>query len=287
MDDTEKNRTTPDNTESTHHDGDIDTNNYRQDNLVNNEHDSSLLLRDHSGVLLNEHTKPSLQQQDSTPTFYRRHLFDTYKLVQSLEQQDFNRLQAQVIMKGIKSKLQESTILLGDKLLLRSDLENESYLFKAELSELRTEIQIMRRNDTQTLQTDAAILTREVETLAQRLREDVTTMKNEVTLDLNSRKNETQEEQKAIDMKIQEINNRFTVQMGEVRTELEAVRWETIWKGMAGVVVAGIGIASLGYLLTRFADRQAEAALVEKLKRKKLVKEEARQSGVADMEVIY
>jgi predicted component of type VI protein secretion system len=82
------------------------------------------------------------------------------------------------------------------------------------------------------LQTDAGLVTREVETLAQRLREDVTTMKNDVTLDMNNRKNETQEEQKAIDMKIQEINNKFTVQMGEVKTELESVRWETIWKGM-------------------------------------------------------
>jgi hypothetical protein len=163
----------------------------------------------------------------------------------------------------------------------------------------------MRRNDTQMLQTDAGIVTREVEVLAQRLREDVATLKNDVTLDMNNRKNETQEEQKAIDMKIQEINNKFTVQMGEVRTELEAVRWETIWKGMgkqmrvekckvlmsfmgiAGIAAAGLGIATLGYLLTRFADRQAEVALAEKLKRKKLLKEEARQSGTADMEVIY
>ncbi|CAO3630906.1 unnamed protein product [Cunninghamella echinulata] len=190
-------------------------------------------------------------------------------------------------MKGIKYKLRESTALLRKQLLLRSDLENESYLFKAELSELRTEIQVMRRNDTQMLQTEAAMITREVEALAQRLREDVSTMKNEVTLDMNNRKNETQEEQKAIDMKIQEINNKFTVQMGEVRTELEAVRWETIWKGMAGVVGAGMGIATLGYILTKFADRQAEAARLEKLKKKKLLKEEARQSGAADMEVIY
>jgi hypothetical protein len=52
-------------------------------------------------------------------------------------------------------------------------------------------------------------------------------------------------------------------------------------------VAVGVSFASLGYLFTRFADRQAEAVLVEKLKRKKLFKEEARQSGAADMEVIY
>lgn len=56
---------------------------------------------------------------------------------------------------------------------------------------------------------------------------------------------------------------------------------------LAGVVGAGMGIATLGYILTKFADRQAEAARLEKLKKKKLLKEEARQSGAADMEVIY
>ncbi|CAO3632929.1 unnamed protein product [Cunninghamella blakesleeana] len=230
---------------------------------------------------------PNSQVTDIIHTFYRQHHFDTYRLLEALEKQGFSRSQAEVVMKGIKYKLRETTALLRKQLLLRSDLENESYLFKAELSELRTEIQVMRRNDTQMLQTEAAMITREVEALAQKLREDVSTMKNEVTLDMNNRKNETQEEQKAIDMKIQEINNKFTVQMGEVRTELEAVRWETIWKGMAGVLGAGMGIATLGYLLTKFADRQAEVARLEKLKRKKLLKEEARQSGAADMEVIY
>lgn len=106
-------------------------------------------------------------------------------------------------------------------------------MFKAALSELRTEIQIMRRNDTQLLQTEASLITREVENLAQKLREDVATMKNEITLDMNNRKNETREEQKVIDMRIQEINNKLTVSLGDVRTGLEAVRWETIWKGMS------------------------------------------------------
>ncbi|KAI8075227.1 hypothetical protein BC940DRAFT_287773 [Gongronella butleri] len=228
-----------------------------------------------------------LLKSDTSSQFIRKHHFDTYRLLQTLENQGFSRLQAEVVMKGIKFKLRESTARLRKMLLLRSDLENDSYLFKAELSELRTEIQIMRRNDTQMLQTDAAMITREVEALGQRMREDVATMKNDVTLDMNNRKNETQEEQKAIDMRIQEINNKFTVQLGEVRTDLEAVRWETIWKGMAGIVAAGFTIATLGYLLTRFADRRAEAARIDKLKRKKLLKEEARQSGAADMEVIY
>ncbi|KAI8377863.1 uncharacterized protein BYT42DRAFT_571984 [Radiomyces spectabilis] len=217
----------------------------------------------------------------------RRHHFDTYELLQTLERQGFTRSQAIVVMKGIKFKLRESAAKLQTQLLLRADLENESYLFKAGLSELRTEIQVMRRNDIQVLQTEVAMITREVEALARKLQEDVATMKNDVTLDMNNRKNETQEHQKAIDMRIQEINNKFTVSLGDVRTGLEAVRWETIWKGMTGVVLAGLTIASLGYLLTRYAESKAESLRAEKQRRKKLLQEEARHAGTADMEVIF
>lgn len=94
-------------------------------------------------------------------------------------------------------------------------------------------MQVMRRNDMQMLQTDLSLITREVDSLEQRLSEGVADMKNEIQMDMNNRKNETREDQKAMDMKIQEINNKFTIRLGDIRTEIEAVRWETIWKGMS------------------------------------------------------
>jgi prophage DNA circulation protein len=109
----------------------------------------------------------------------------------------------------------------------------ESYLFKAALSELRTEVQVMRRNDMQMLQTEMSLTTREVDQLGQALSEGLADMKNEIQMDVNNRRNETREDQKSMDMKIQEINNKFTIRLGDIRTEIEAVRWETIWKGMS------------------------------------------------------
>lgn len=157
------------------------------------------------------------------------------------------------------------------------------------------------------LQAEMAAVTRDVESIGQKLREDVALMKNEITLDLNNRKNEGREELKTIEMKIQEMNNKLTVSLGDVRTGIEAVRWETIWKGMskywqcmtistvthhppfiiAGVAAAALSIAGLGYLLTRYAEHKAETMRLEKQRRKKQLREEARQSGMADMEVVY
>ncbi|KAG2179470.1 hypothetical protein INT44_006316 [Umbelopsis vinacea] len=219
--------------------------------------------------------------------FFNRHHFDTFKLLRALEQQGFTRTQAEVIMKGIKFKLRNSTAHLRQRMLTKSDLENESYLFKAALSELRTEIQVMRRNDTLTLQSEAAQITREVDALAQRLREDTGNMKSEISLDMNNRKNEVREDQKMIDMRIQEINNKFTISLGDVRTDLEAVRWETIWKGMAGVVVAGVAIASLGYLLLKHTDKNARQMELENHKIIKQLQEEAKFARTAEEEVIF
>ncbi|KAG2217394.1 hypothetical protein INT45_005884 [Circinella minor] len=220
-------------------------------------------------------------------SFQSQHHFDTYKLLLALERQGFSRTQAEVVMKGIKFKLRESSAFIRKRLLLKSDLDNETYLFKAGLSELRTEVQAMRRNDIQMLQADMSAVTREVDALGQKLREDVAMMRNDVALDLNNQKNEGREELKSIDMRIQEINNKITVSLGDVRTGIEAVRWETIWKGMTGVAVAAMGIATLGYILTRYADHKAEAIRVQKQRQLKQLQEDARHAGTADMEVVY
>ncbi|KAG1468454.1 hypothetical protein G6F56_003820 [Rhizopus delemar] len=180
-----------------------------------------------------------------------------------------------------------NTASMRKQLFLSSDLENESYLFKAALSELRTEIQVLRKNDMQMLQAELSLLIREVDILDQRLNEGISTMKNDIQMDMNNRKNETREDQKAMDMKIQEINNKFTIRLGDIRTEIEAVRWETIWKGMAGVCLAGLTIATLGYLLTRYSARKADRLRSEEERKRKRLQEEANRAGTLDMEVIY
>ncbi|KAI7898858.1 uncharacterized protein BX663DRAFT_523071 [Cokeromyces recurvatus] len=220
-------------------------------------------------------------------SFRRSHHFDTYELLTFLENHGFKRKQAEVIMKGIKFRIRECTASVKQQLLFASDLENDTYLFKAALSELRTEIQIMRRNDIQMLQNELSLITREVEGLEQKLNESLADLKNEIQMDMNNRKNETREEQKSMDIKIQEINNKFTLQLGDIRTEIEAVRWETIWKGLTGVVLAGLTISSLGYLLNKHSNRK-KAKLEADRKQKLIEEKEANiEAGAAEMEVIF
>lgn len=55
----------------------------------------------------------------------------------------------------------------------------QAYLFKAALSELRTETTMLTRNETAAMRTATAALRREVDQLDGRMKEDVGTLKHE------------------------------------------------------------------------------------------------------------
>jgi hypothetical protein len=55
-------------------------------------------------------------------------------------------------------------------------------LFRAALSELRTELSVKARNDGTNLRTMAATVRREVDTLEQKIKEDIQTLKHEYAI---------------------------------------------------------------------------------------------------------
>jgi hypothetical protein len=127
-----------------------------------------------------------------------------------------------------------------ERMLAKEELENQAYLFKAALNELRTELSVRARNDGTALRTAAGAIRREVEGLEVKIKEDVQTMKHEyvqsvmisgvltisIEMEMNNRKDDTRTEMKGFDMTIEEINNKFTISLGDLRTEIESAKWD-------------------------------------------------------------
>jgi hypothetical protein len=63
--------------------------------------------------------------------------------------------------------------------LHKEDVENAAYLFKAALSELRTELNVRARNDGLALRSATNLIRREVDALDQRMKEEVGGLKHE------------------------------------------------------------------------------------------------------------
>ena len=61
----------------------------------------------------------------------------------------------------------------------RQPPKQQAYLFKAALSELRTELTMLTRNEAAAMRTAAAALRREVDALDGRMKEDIANLKHE------------------------------------------------------------------------------------------------------------
>jgi hypothetical protein len=157
---------------------------------------------------------------------------------------------AEAVMDAVQRFLVMRGQHVVDNNVNKVEVENQAYLFTAALAELRTELQVMARNDAAALRSMVTLLQREVDGLNQRMREDVAGMKHDIQVDMNNRKSEAKEEQNALDQEIQDLNNRFTISISDLKTEIEqSIKWDatrralTIFFGCIVIVIATLTAA--------------------------------------------
>ncbi|KAJ2767772.1 hypothetical protein IWQ56_003198, partial [Coemansia nantahalensis] len=190
-------------------------------------------------------------------------LFDTHSMVNRLVENGFSREQATSIMTLAKVKVYEAMERLKDNMLTKSDLENDAYLFRAALQELRTETQMIRRNDQAILESQAAAISRDIESLAQRLIDEMDNLRSDIQIELNSHKHDSSHEMKSLDMELHTLASKYQVVMGEMKTDIEAIKLESIRKGMLAAVVTTAVLLVIIWspeLLDRFSFRRAGRA---------------------------
>ncbi|BGP24669.1 hypothetical protein JCM10295v2_003587 [Rhodotorula toruloides] len=176
--------------------------------------------------------------------------FSSQQFVKRLEGAGVERATASEVMKLTKGLLVREEERAQREILNKQDLENESYLFTAALAELKAGSQVKSRNDGITLRSLTAILQRETDGLDQKLKEDMRRLASDiqrsavlieafdhVQLDMNNRKEETGQELQALDKKVMDLNSKFTMLLGEVRTEAEATRWISTRRAIVAIAV--------------------------------------------------
>jgi len=177
-----------------------------------------------------------------------QHPFDTHAFVLHMEKSDFSPGVSRTLMETTKQLVNDRSEEARRNLLHKEDVENAAYLFKAALSELRTELSVRARNDGLTLRSTTSLIRREVDSLSQKLKEDIGTLKHDIEMDMNNRKSETRSDQKTFDISIEEINNKFTISLGDLRTEIEQAKWDATRRAIAiiaGVVFVVISVTTL------------------------------------------
>ncbi|BFZ55123.1 hypothetical protein PYCC9005_002162 [Savitreella phatthalungensis] len=176
------------------------------------------------------------------------HYFDTFHIVTRLEASGFEHGAAVAMMNSMRALLVNGTEVCKAELLSRAQLENGSYLFRAAMAELRNEVVQMRKAASQTLRLDAMAIQRMLDALDQQMHEDVRAMRTEVEMDVEMRKAQSRAEAKDVELRIQELDNKFTVRLGDLRTATEKYKWEVTRRLLAGIILAA---AAGYYIITR------------------------------------
>lgn len=154
------------------------------------------------------------------------HHFDTYSLVQELSKSGFSTEHSITIMKAVRGILQQNLDFAKQSLTSKSDVENESYLFKAACSELQQSLQAARNSEVQRQRSSRTQLEHEADILHQRLNQELAGMKDEIKGMFNDHKMSTREQQRAIDTSVQELNYKITVSLNsDGKSEIEGLRW--------------------------------------------------------------
>lgn len=172
-----------------------------------------------------EHT-PSLRHPPHIDTPRYVHHFDTYSLVRRLNAGDWTKPQAITIMKSMRLLLGDNLDKASQALVSKSDVENETYLFSAACSELRTEVFARRTALHEKMRMERDQLQHEVDILEQRLGQDTVAMKDELRGMFDDRKMAVRNEQRYMESKVQELNYKITVNLqSDSKSDVEGVRW--------------------------------------------------------------
>lgn len=102
----------------------------------------------------------------------------------------------------------------------------ETYLFRAACSELRTEIQNSRNTSSNKMRTERAHLQHEADILNQKVTQESLTLKDDLRGMFNDRKMAVRMEQRAMESAIQELNYKISVALNsDSKGEVEGLRW--------------------------------------------------------------
>ncbi|KAI0392925.1 hypothetical protein F5Y17DRAFT_434334 [Xylariaceae sp. FL0594] len=190
------------------------------------------------------------------------HHFDSYTLVKQLEGGGYSREQAITVMKAVRAILAQNLDVAQEGLVGKSDVDNETYLFRAACSELSSEVTNSRRAADEQTRQQRTQLQHEVDILSQRMSQDIMTLKDDVKGMFNDRRMNVRDEQRNMENAIQRLNLKISVDLNsDSRSEIEGLRWVLIRRSVLGIIfMAIVTLSTLRYATYVSRERQKEAA---------------------------
>lgn len=138
------------------------------------------------------------------------------------------RAQADTLVASLNDVVSESLRQLEKGCVGREEGEKWRYAQKVDFARLKSEIQLLERNDFAMMKSENERLMADVEKLKQRLREEVTRTTAGVRLDLNLEKGRIRDESSVHALKIKEVDTRIESEIAGLRTSIQSAKFNVL-----------------------------------------------------------
>ncbi|OJA16973.1 hypothetical protein AZE42_00592 [Rhizopogon vesiculosus] len=170
---------------------------------------------------------PARTHQPDPRQSYTAPPFHTHAFFVALEK-SFPTPTARSLMRATRALLVDRTGRVRREGLTVKDMDNQAYLFRAALSEIRAEQTARSRNESAAIRSATAALRREVDRLDVKMKEDLGTLKHEIQMELDTRKNESKAQLKQQTIAIEEVLNKAIITLSDLRANMEEVKWDNM-----------------------------------------------------------
>lgn len=138
------------------------------------------------------------------------------------------RAHADALVAALDDVVSESLSQLEKSCVGREEGEKWRYAQKVDFARLKSEIQLLERNDFAMMKSENERLMADVEKLKQRLREEVTRTTAGVRLDLNLEKGRIRDESSVHALKIKEVDTRIESEIAGLRTSIQSAKFNVL-----------------------------------------------------------
>ncbi|BEI87313.1 uncharacterized protein CcaverHIS019_0100310 [Cutaneotrichosporon cavernicola] len=179
-----------------------------------------------------------------------RQPFDTHRFVSKLNAASIEPDVSRVLMESVRSLITHRVDRASENMLSKAELDDQAYLFRAALSRVRTEWNVRKRNAGIAGRDALSAIRRDIDSVELTMSEDVQELKHDIELEMGNRKTDTRSDMKQASINIEEINNRATISIGDLKTEIESAKWEATRRAIAIIavfVVFGVVISTVTF----------------------------------------
>ncbi|KAG5637736.1 hypothetical protein H0H81_003374 [Sphagnurus paluster] len=118
--------------------------------------------------------------------------------------------------------IDESIRNMTSNMVTKAEQEKHHYTQQVDFAQIKSELQLMEKNDLAMIKAENDRLVADIEKLKQRLREEITRTQAGVRLDLNLEKGRMREESSHQELKIKEVDTRIEQEIAGLRTAIQA-----------------------------------------------------------------